>query len=197
MDRNRTYFTETIEPEMLKGTGSPVVNLVGQLPQDDMTRYSMAQIAREGPTPLLSDRAIRDRILAIQDADQMDDSIKEQMAERMLPEAALWTLLRAAERQGREDLVNFYVGELSNVLMQKRQAAQMMQQQNAQQQMMQEQQMAAPQEPLPPEGAGGPPTTDPRVMPNAMMGVPPPAPTLQAGPNVPPGTPRPGAQGGV
>ena len=100
-----------------------------------------------------------------------------------------------ATRQRR--LVNFYVGELSNVLMQKRQAAQMMQQQNAQQQMMQEQQMAAPQEPLPPEGAGGPPTTDPRVMPNAMMGVPPPAPTLQAGPNVPPGTPRPGAQGGV
>ena len=156
----------------------------------------MAQIAREGPTPLLSDRAIRDRILAIQDADQMQDSINEQMAERMLPEAALWTLLRAAERQGREDLVNFYVGELTNVLMQKRQAAQMMQQQAAQQQMMQEQQMAAPQEPSP-EGAGGPPTADPRVMPNAMMGVPPPAPTPQAGPNVPPGTPRPGAQGGI
>ena len=127
----------------------------------------------------------------------MDDSIKEQMAERMLPEAALWTLLRAAELQGREDLVNFYVGELSNVLMQKRQAAQMMQQQAAQQQMMQEQQMAAPQEPLPPEGAGGPQTADPRVMPNAMMGVPPPAPTPQGGPNVPPGTPRPGAQGGI
>ena len=177
---------------MLKGTGSPIVNLVGQLPQDDMTRYSMAQIAREGPTPLLSDRAIRDRILAIQDADQMQDSINEQMAERMLPEAALWTLLQAAERQGREDLVNFYVGELSNVLMQKRQAAEMMQQQAAQQQ------MAAQQEPaLPPEGAGGPPTTDPRVMPNAMMGVPPPTPTPQAGPLVPPGTPRPGAQGGM
>ena len=51
--------------------------------------------------------------------------------------------------------------------------------------------------PLPPQGEGGPPTTDPRVMPNAMMGVPPPAPTPQAGPNVPPGTPRPGAQGGM
>ena len=192
MDKNRVYFTETIEPNMLKNTGSPMVNLVGQLPQDEMTRYSMAQIAREGQTPLLSDRAIRDRILAIQDADQMQDSINEQMAERMLPEAALWTLLQAAERQGREDLVNFYVGELSNVLMQKRQAAEMMQQQAAQQQ------MAAQQEPaLPPEGAGGPPTTDPRVMPNAMMGVPPPTPTPQAGPLVPPGTPRPGAQGGM
>ena len=197
MDRNRMYFTETIEPEMLKNTGSPVVNLVGQLPQDDMTRYSMAQIAREGPTPLLSDRAIRDRILAIQDADQMDDSIKEQMAEKMLPEAALWTLLRAAERQGRDDLVQFYVGELTTVLKQKQQATQMMDQQMMQQQMMQEQQMFAPQGPPPQEEAGGPPTTDPRVMPNAMMGVPPPAPTPQAGPNVPPGTPRPGAQGGM
>ena len=117
------------------------------------------------------------------------------MAERMLPEAALWTLLRAAERQGREDLVNFYVGELSNVLMQKRQAAQMMQQEMAAQQSQPP--MAPEGLPLPPQGEGGPPTTDPRVMPNAMMGVPPPAPTPQAGPNVPPGTPRPGAQGGM
>ena len=146
----------------------------------------MAQIAREGPTPLLSDRAIRDRILAIQDADQMDDSIKEQMAERMLPEAALWTLLQSSERQGREDLVSFYTGELMSLMLQKRQATQAMQQEMAAQQ-------AAP--PLPEQG--GPPTTDPRVMPNAMMGVPPPAPTPQAGPNVPPGTPRPGAQGGI
>jgi hypothetical protein len=187
MDRNRVYFTEEISPDALKNTGSPVVNLVGQLPQDDMTRYSMAQIAREGPTPLLSDRAIRDRILAIQDADQMDDAIKEQMAERMLPEAALWTLMRASERQGREDLAQFYMGELMNVLMQKRMAAQMRSQQAG----------AMGGEPGGPPGPqGGPPTTNPAVMPNAMMGVPPPVPTPQAGPLVPPGTPRPGAQGG-
>jgi len=205
MDRNRVYFTEEIGPEEMKNTGSPVVNLVGQLPQDDMTRYSMAQIAREGPTPLLSDRAIRDRILAIQDADQMDDSIKEQMAERMLPEAALWTLMRASERQGRDDLAQFYLGELMNLLMQKRQAAEM---------------RNAPQvppggppspsgPPIPPSGppmgppmgppgppAGEPPTMNPAVMPAAMMGVPPPMPTPPPpGPVVPPGTPRPGAGG--
>jgi hypothetical protein len=202
MDRNRVYFTEEITTEMIKGTSQPVVTLVGQLPQDDMTRYSMAQIAREGPTPLLSDRAIRDRILALQDADQMDDAIKEQMAERMLPEAALWTLLRAAERQGRSDLAKFYLGELMSVLMQKRQMA--------------EQRAAPPAPPQPPMGPpmpgegppmpgggppmgpppGGPPTMAPEVMPNAMMGVPPPMPVPQPGPNVPPGTPRPGAQGG-
>jgi len=185
------YFTEEISPEALKNTGSPVVNLVGQLPQDDMTRFSMAQIAREGPTPLLSDRAIRDRILAIQDADQMDDAIKEQMAERMLPEAALWTLMRASERQGREDLAQFYMGELMNVLMQKRMAAQMRSQQAGAM-------GGEPGGPPGPQGGpqGGPPTTNPAVMPNAMMGVPPPMPTPQAGPLVPPGTPRPGAQGG-
>ena len=198
MDRNRMFFTEEISPDMIKNTGQPVVNLVGQLPQDDMTRFSMAQIAREGPTPLLSDRAIRDRILSLQDADQMDDAIKEQMAEQMLPEAALWTLLRASERQGREDLAQFYLGELMNVLMQKRRAA--------------EEQAAPPGSPpgppgpigpLPPGGGGppmgppmGPPGLPPEVMPEAMMGVPPPAPTPQAGPLVPPGTPRPGAQGG-
>ena len=128
----------------------------------------------------------------------MDDAIKEQMAEQMLPEAALWTLLRASERQGREDLAQFYLGELMNVLMQKRRAA--------------EEQAAPPGSPpgppgpigpLPPGGGGppmgppmGPPGLPPEVMPEAMMGVPPPAPTPQAGPLVPPGTPRPGAQGG-
>ena len=199
LDRNRIYFTEEVTPEMIKGTGQPVVTMVGQLPQDDMTRYSMAQIAREGPTPLLSDRAIRDRILALQDADQMDDAIKEQMAERMLPEAALWTLLRAAERQGRQDLAQFYLGELMNLLQQKRQAAE-------QRAMPPGPPPGPPQGPMgpPPPGGppmgpppGGPPTMAPEVMPNAMMGVPPPMPTPQAGPNVPPGTPRPGAQGGM
>jgi hypothetical protein len=207
IDKNRMYFTEEITPDMLHNTGMPVVKLVGQLPQDDMTRYSMAQIAREGQTPLLSDRAIRDRILALQDADQMDDAIKEQMAEQMLPEAQLWTLLRAAERQGRDDLVEFYTGELMMVLSQKRKAA--------------EELSAPPPPPMPPGMGGGPedlmgpppmgppmgpppmgpesgglPGLSPDVMPPAMMGVPPPAPTPQAGPNVPPGSPRPGARGG-
>ena len=204
MDRNRMYFMQEISPDMLKSTGIPVVNLMGQLPQDDMTRFSMAQIAREGQTPLLSDRAIRDRILVYQNADHEDDAINEQLAERMLPEAQLFTLLRASERQGRDDLVQFYLGELKTLLMQKQKAA--------------EELAAPPQAPLgppsdglPPEGGMmpmggampmgpppmGPPGFPPEVMPDAMTGAPPPEPTPQAGPLVPPGTPRPGAQGGM
>ena len=203
MDRNRIYFSEEITPDVIKGAGSPEINLVGELPQDEMSRYAMAQIAREGETPLLSDRAIRDRILAIQDADNMDDAIKEQIAEKMLPEATLWTLLQAAERQGRDDLVQFYSGELMLVLLQKQKAA--------------AESMSTPPEPPmgppmgppmegpmgppmgpPPMGPPpmGPPGIDPSVLPGAMMGAPPPAPTPPMGPVVPPGTPRPGAQGG-
>ena len=185
MGRNRTYFLQTITPDVIKGAGAPVINLVGQLPQDDMSKVSMAQMLRDGPVPLMSDRAIRDGVLAIQDSDEMDDAIKEQQAERMLPEATLFTLMQAAERQGREDLVDFYMGELLSLLMEK-------------QRVMQERAAALqPQPPMggPPMGGGGPPGLPPQVMPGAMMGVPPPSPVPQAGPVVPPNTPRPGARG--
>jgi hypothetical protein len=198
MDRNRTYFSQEITTDVIKGAGMAEVHLIGQLPQDDMTKFSMAQIAREGPTPLLSDRAIRDRILAIQDADQMDDAIKEQLAEKMLPEATLWSMMQAAERQGRQDLVDFYLGELMSVLLEKRQV-------------LQDKMASAMAPPMPPPmpgmggpmpggpvgpPPGGPPGLPPEVMPNAAMGVPPPMPVPQAGPVVPPGSPRPGARGG-
>tara|TARA_R100000049_G_C1951824_1_gene100279 strand:- start:357 stop:2177 length:1821 start_codon:yes stop_codon:yes gene_type:complete len=184
-DRNRVYFSEAVAPDSIGMAGTPEISLVSQLPEDDMSRMSMAQMAREGPTPLLSDIYVRDKILGMQDADSIEDSIKEQMAERVLPEASLWSLLQATEDRGRPDLAQFYYGELMHLLMQK--------------QMMRQQSMM-PQQPGAPQGAGGgqggPPTANPMVMPNAMMGVPPPAPTPQGGPNVPPGSPRPGAQNG-
>jgi hypothetical protein len=188
MDRNRTYFSLEITPDVIDGAGTAEVTLVGQLPQDDMTKYSMAQIAREGPTPLLSDRAIRDRILAIQDADQMDFAIKEQMAERMLPEAAIWSLLQASKEQGREDLVSFYTGELFRILLEKQKAMQPHPPQPTG-----PPPMGPP--PMGPPPMGGPPGLPPQVMPEAMMGVPPPIPTPQSGPLVAPGSPRPGSQG--
>ena len=116
----------------------------------------------------------------------MDDAIKEQLAEKMLPEATLWSMLQAAERQGRQDLVDFYVGELMSVLLEKKK-------------IMQER-MGALMPPMPPgmDGPlpgmmppggpplpggppmpmgpppppGGPPGLPPQVMPEAMMGVP-------------------------
>ena len=38
---------------------------------------------------------------------ELENQIKEQMGERMLPEAALWSILKATEDRGRPDLAQF------------------------------------------------------------------------------------------
>ena len=188
-DKNRMYFSEEISPETIRNAGDSDVRLIGQLPQDDMSRMSMAQIAREGQTPHLPDRFIRDEILGMQSADQMDDSINSQMAERMLPEAALWTMYKSAVQEGREDVAVFYEQEIRRILLEKS--------------MQQPQMPPPPQMPqqgmpmMPPPsqlGPQGPPGLPPQVMPNAGLGIPPVTPTAPVGPAVPAGTPRPGAQ---
>ncbi len=176
---------------MIEGVGAPEIDFVGNLPQDEMSKMSMAQMAREGQTPLLDDRTIRDEILGLQSADEVENQIKEQMGERMLPEAAMWTIMKATEERGRPDLAQFYMGGLMEILQQK--------------QMMQQQMLAGPGAPPGPPGPGGLPPSPaspggagpglrPEVMPNAGLGVPPPMPTPQGGPNVPEGSPRPGGQ---
>ena len=203
-DRERMYFSAEITPEIVKKGGDPEIKLVSQLPQDDMSRFSQAQIAREGETPLLPDIFIRDMILGMQDTDQIEDMLREQSAERALPEAQLWTILKSLEQRGRPDLARFYFGELMKIVNDKQ--MQMQQQQQQMQQMMQPQPPPQPQGPPmgPPGMPPGPPPEmmmapqggpglPPEVMPNAAMGVPPPMPTPPMGPMVPPGTPRPGA----
>ena len=179
---------------MIKNAGDVEVSFIGQLPQDEMGKMSMAQIAREGQTPLLPDIYIRDNILGLQSADQMEDAIKSQAAERMLPEAAIWELLKSANRQGREDLAELYQAELRRLFMTKR-----MEEMQMVNQMMQPQQPPPPPQGMPPQGmppqGGAGPMLPPTVMPDAALGVPPPTPTAPVGPSVPPGTPRPGAQG--
>ncbi len=88
-DKNRTYFNEAVDPEAISLAGMPEIKIVSQLPEDDMSRMSMAQMARDGQTPLLSDNYVRDKILGLQDADSIEDAIKEQLAERTLPEGTM------------------------------------------------------------------------------------------------------------
>ena len=191
-DNNRMYFSDTISPEKVSNGGDIDISIVARLPQDEMSKFSMAQIAREGPTPLLPDLWIRDNVLGLQDADQIEDTVKEQIAERTLPEAGLWSLYQAAVKQGREDLAELYAGELTSLLLAKAKA------------LSDNLGGGAPPGPSPgamppvPPGAppaGVPPMPPPQVMPPAAGGVPPPVPTPQAGAVVPPGQPRPGGQG--
>jgi len=189
-DMNRAYFSQKITSSSIKGAGDIVITFVGQLPQDDMSKMSMAQIAREGEAPLLPDIFIRDKILGLQDTDMIDDAINEQQAEKALPEAQLYTLMKSAEERGRPDLAQLYFGELTTIINQKLQMQIQSQQMLQQTAMGMQQGMQQGQQPQ----QGGPPGVDPRAMPEAMMGVPP---TPPAGPPqnvVAPGTPRPGAR---
>ena len=193
-DRDRMYFSDEISPDIVKKGGDPEVSIMSQLPQDDMSKMTMAQIAREGPTPLLPDIFIRDMILGLQDADQLDDVIKEQVAEKALPEAGLWSLLASLENRGRGDLAQFYYGELMRLMIEK----------TAKSRAVMSGIPAGGPPGGPPPGPGGPPMgpppgppqgppgLPPQVMPNAAMGVPPVPPQ---GPPVmmPQGSPRPGA----
>ena len=202
-DNNRMYFSETITPDKVKDGGDVEVTIVPKLPQDDMSKYSMAQIAREGPTPLMPDLWIRDNVLGIQDADQVEDAIKEQIAEKTLPEAGLWSLYQASLKQGRQDLADMYRQELIMLLVTKaKEMEALMAPPPPPQPPMPPEMMGPPPmpmppgPPMPPGSPGGPlpPMPPPNVMPPAMAGVPPPVPTPPQGPMGPPGQPRPGAQ---
>ena len=210
-DKNRMYFKEEVTADTIKNAGDAEITMIGQLPQDEMSKMSMAQIAREGDTPLLPDIFIRDNILGLQSADQMEDSIRLQMSQKMLPEAMLWENLLSARRQGREDIAQFYETELMKVFMMKKLEEQKMMQEmmgGGMQPQPQPQQPAAPPPGMVPPGMNPPgmvppgmmppgqagPMLPPTVMPNAALGVPPPMPVAPVGPSVPPGTPRPGAQ---
>ena len=199
-DNNRMYFSEEITPERLKEGADIEVSIMATLPQDDMSKYSMAQIAREGETPLMPALWIRANVLGVQDSDQIEDAIKEQIAEKTLPEAGIWSLYQASLKQGRDDLAQMYFGELVAMLLSKAKAlSDNLGGGGVPGPSPGEMPLAPPPPGMVPPGMapggppGMPPMPPPGVMPPAMAGVPPPMPTPQAGPVVPPGQPRPGA----
>ena len=119
LDNDRKYFKEDITPDQIRKAGDAEIKLVAVLPQDDQTRMAMAQMAREGPTPLIDDRNIREMYLALQDPDRIEDAVKEQMGERMLPEAALLSILNAMINSGKQEEAWFYYMQLTQLLAEK------------------------------------------------------------------------------
>jgi hypothetical protein len=189
-DRNRSYFNETILPVSLVDAGDIDIDLVASLPQDEPGKYQMAQVAREGPIPLLPDRVIHEDILGLQDPDLLSATIAEQVAESASPMAAAYTLMSRSEESGRDDLAQIYYGELQVQMLMKQ--IELMQAQMAAMQG----QMAMQQGGAQPEMGGGQPRgggMSTSVSPPQNAGVQG-APIQQQGPVVPPGSPRPGAR---
>ena len=112
----RSYYSEEVDPTSVGLADDLEIRLLPRLPKDEAGAYALAQIARGGPVPLLSDRTIRDDTLGLVDADGEDDLIKEQMAERATPMAVLMSMFEAAVKQGRQDLLLVYGQELQKLV---------------------------------------------------------------------------------
>jgi len=219
-DRMRNYFSMEFKPDDIKKAGDLEINLVGNLPQDDAAKMAAAQMMREGKVPLMPDRWIRDDFLGLQDVDQIDRLLKEQVGERGHPLAGTVEIMKALAEQGRPDLAQIYYVQAIGMV--KELFGQVMGGPPGGQpggpggmpggppggmpgppggppgppggmpmpgMPMQGMPMPGGPAPMP----GGPPGLSPTVLPNQALGFPPPRPTPQAGPMVPPGQPRPGA----
>jgi len=189
MGRNRRWFSSNISPVDIMDLPELEINLRPQLPQDNATKVAQAmQLRQPGPSgqPIMSDYRIREEILELQDSDLEMDAIFQEMAiQNPLVQAQRMT--DALAKRG-DEAARWWHIQFQMVL----------------QQFIQ----AATQGGVPPDllAAPGPNTNEgslrfnPMELPNAFQGIPPPTPGIntpaQAGPMVPPGTPRPGAQNG-
>jgi hypothetical protein len=187
-DANRQYFREEIDPNVINMAGDIEVKMVSVLPQDDVQKASMAQMMREGQVPLAHDRWIREEVMGIQDTDSMEDQIKEQMAERLLPMTTLYTHMIASAERGEEEIAGILLAEIQFITLQKQlELAQL--------------QAMGQQSGLLPQGGGSAPMgagISPQVAPPQSFGNGAnPADLSNPGPQNAPGAPRPGAQNGT
>lgn len=195
-DRSGQGFSEAIPPQVVLIGGELNVEFVANLPSDELTKIQTAQQLRQpgvNGMPMVDDKYIRDKILAIRDGDNMEDRLRSQLAERGSPLAAMWSNIQAARNEGDKELDFLYQQEMLYLMFQMWAATQGL--------------LPPPQIPpnKPPE-FGSPAANTLQQNPSGpSAGVPPEAnppqaigiqnaPSQQAGPNVPAGTPRPGAQ---
>ncbi len=195
--QNDTFFQKEISIEVVKRGGPYTVKLRPNLPKDDLTRYQVANAARDPSSgmALMSTRRVLEDIIEVDDADLIQNEVLKEMGTRGTPMAQAFILMQAAEERGEPEIAALYFGELQELMIRKQLELQLLQMQAA--------------GILPPGGAGGPLTNgasrnggsapspsqpSPEVQPPQARGINA-APTQQSGPLVPPGTPRPGAQG--
>lgn len=190
-DPQRTYFSQTVDPQIVALGGEIEVEIVAELPQDDSSKVALAQMLMDGPQGPVADMRFIREYLGFQDPEQMERAVWEQQAARGNPVSIAFNSMMAAAKLENYELARLWEEEFQIQMMTRRL------------QMMQLAMMGG-------GGAGGPglspmggaggsgnsPLPRPQDMPPQMLGIRN-APGMQAGPNVPPGTPRPGAQGDV
>lgn len=105
-----------IKPSEVRDDWYPEVQLLPNLPKDDAARYSLAQIAREGDVPLLSDETIRGELIGVQDPALEDEKIDRQWADKLIVNR-LWKAYVAALREGDQMAAQNILGEVRRLMM--------------------------------------------------------------------------------
>jgi len=108
LGNNRDYMQMEIPPQALMNLAPYKVEVVAELPQDDIAKLTAAQSARG----FLPDRWLRDEFIKVPNADLIDRMLKEQMAETTSPRAIALELAKASLEAGRPDLAQVYIDEM-------------------------------------------------------------------------------------
>jgi len=124
--KNIRSETKIIPAWVVREGCHPEVKLIPQLPEDDMTKITVAQMLREGPVPLADDTYIREKIMRFPETSVIADSVKAQLGERMLPETTLYTMGMALAERGEPMLAQMYFDQLMMLYQQRIVQMQMM-----------------------------------------------------------------------
>jgi len=111
LGRNKDYMQVTVTPDLIANLPPLKVELVAQLPQDDVARLTAAQSARAGDLPFLPDRWLWENFLHLPDTALIDSMLKEQLAERAHPAAMSLALAKASAERGETETAKIYLDE--------------------------------------------------------------------------------------
>lgn len=187
-DVGRTDFEETIPVEVLQRGGNFDVEIVPKLPQDDAAKVALANLYVSGEIPLADHRFVREKILMMQDVEQVERAVQEQLAKTGSPAALAFSNMLAAAEQENMELAEIWWTEFKLVMTERLLALAQINAIAAQ---------AGVQGPgTPSNGSGAGPS--PTAVPAPIQGIPTPTPgvdtPLQGGSLVPAGSPREGAR---
>ena len=115
------FFHQDIKPSDIENGGALDIKFGVRMPQDDPQQISMAQMLREGPTPLAPDEWIWENILQIEDVDQFKNAIAAQAAHSTDPKAMLVTLIEGLMQTGESEKALIYIELLRKTLKQEQQ----------------------------------------------------------------------------
>ena len=194
----KTYFSQVIDPQVVSLAGTIEVEIWPVLPEDDAAKVALIQQFREpvNGEPLVTVRHARE-MAGIQDPDLMGHGVAQELAKRSSPMAFAFSMMESSAQEGEEEYANIWLSELRIQMIQKLLELRQLE-------------LAAAGFGVPQGGLGGLSSLlpsgggtngqssggrglPPNVSPPQEQGINA-RPTQQSGPNVPQGTPRPGAR---